>query len=190
MSNIDYASINENFPLAGVDNDTQVFRENFTLIKNNFEFAKTEIEALDTRTAGLVLTTVANGSNFGGRVIYNALMKNNAETAFPGGSNVTGPTEVSFSNGSYQYFSLSGDAVITFTNFPENGYGSIRLEIASATNTSHTITFSTTGGVEFKKNSSFPGTLTVASSSNPTIVDVWKRPNGSAIFMEYKGPFA
>lgn len=50
MSNIDYASINENFPLAGVDNDTQVFRENFTKIKNNFEFAKTEIEALDTRT--------------------------------------------------------------------------------------------------------------------------------------------
>lgn len=190
MSNINYAIINENFPLPGVDNDTQVFRENFTTIKNNFEYAKNEIEALDTRTAGLVLTNITNGSNFNGRVIYGALFKNTAETVFSAGTNVTGPTEVSYSNGTYQYFSVSGDTTITFTNFPENGFGKIRLEIASADGTAHAISFSTSGGVEFKKNSSFPMGLNVTSSSNPVVIDVWKRPGGSAIFMEYKGQFS
>jgi hypothetical protein len=190
MSNINYAAINENFPLPGVDNDTQVFRENFTTIKSNFEFAKNEIEALDTRTAGLILTNTTGGSNFGGRIIFNALLKNTSETAFSAGTNVTGPTEVSYTNGSYQYFSLSGDAVITFTNFPSIGYGRIRLEIASADNTGHVVTFSTSGGVTFKKNSTFPESLTISSSENPVVIDVWKRPGGSAIFMEYKGAFA
>lgn len=188
MSQINSQLINENFPLPGVDNDTQVFRDNFAAIKNNFSFAKTEIEALDTRTAGLILTDITGGSNFGGRLIHNALLSNNSEKAFFGGSNVTGPTEISFTNGTYQYFSLSGNATISFTGFPTNGYARVRLEIA-ADGVARTITFSTSGGVVFKKNSSFPGTLTVTSSENPIIIDVWKRPGGSAIFMEYKGLF-
>lgn len=188
MSQINSTIINENFPLPGVDNDTQVFRDNFSAIKNNFAFAKTEIEALDTRTAGLILTDFTNGSNFGGRVIHNALLSNNAEKTFFGGSSVSGPTEINFTNGTYQYLSLSGSATLSFTGFPTTGYARIRLEIA-ADGVARTITFSTSGGVVFKKNSSFPGILNVTSAENPIIIDVWKRPGGSAIFMEYKGPF-
>lgn len=191
MSQINSTIINENFPLAGVDNDTQVFRDNFSAIKNNFAFAKTEIEALDTRTTGLILTATSDGiggSDFGGRTVRNALFSNNSEKAFFGGSSVSGPTEISFTNGTYQYLSLSGNATFSFTGFPTNGYARIRLEIA-ADGVARTITLSTSGGVVFKKNSSFPGTLTVTSSENPIIIDVWKRPGGSAIFMEYKGLF-
>ena len=32
-STINYLGINENFPVAGQDNDTQVFRDNFDTIK-------------------------------------------------------------------------------------------------------------------------------------------------------------
>ena len=32
MSDINYLNINENFPVAGEDNDTQVFRSNFNTI--------------------------------------------------------------------------------------------------------------------------------------------------------------
>lgn len=42
-SNINYASINENFPVPGQDNDTQVFRDNFDTIKNSLSTAKTEV---------------------------------------------------------------------------------------------------------------------------------------------------
>ena len=47
---INFAAINENFPVAGQDNDTQVFRDNFDTIKTNFSAAKTEIE--DLQNAG------------------------------------------------------------------------------------------------------------------------------------------
>jgi hypothetical protein len=48
---INFAAINENFPVAGQDNDTQVFRDNFDTIKTNFSAAKTEIEDLQDNAA-------------------------------------------------------------------------------------------------------------------------------------------
>ena len=45
-SNIDNTSIDATYPIAGQDNDSQGFRNNFSTIKNNFTAAKSEIEAL------------------------------------------------------------------------------------------------------------------------------------------------
>ena len=50
-SNIDNTSIDSTFPVAGQDNDSQGFRNNFNTIKNNFTAAKNEIEDLQTNTA-------------------------------------------------------------------------------------------------------------------------------------------
>ena len=50
-SNIDSASINALYPVAGQDNDSQGFRDNFSTIKSNFTAAKAEIETLQTNTA-------------------------------------------------------------------------------------------------------------------------------------------
>ena len=50
-SNINYLSINENFPVAGQDNDTQVFRDNFDTIKTSLRNAKDEIGSLQDNTA-------------------------------------------------------------------------------------------------------------------------------------------
>ena len=40
-SNIVPGNIDGSFPIAGQDNSSQGFRDNFTAIKNNFEDAKT-----------------------------------------------------------------------------------------------------------------------------------------------------
>jgi hypothetical protein len=45
-SNISTAGINTSYPIAGQDNDTQGFRDNFSSIKYNFTAAATEITAL------------------------------------------------------------------------------------------------------------------------------------------------
>ena len=50
-SNINTTNINESYPVAGVDNDSQGFRDNFATIKNNFVSAKAEIESLQDNTA-------------------------------------------------------------------------------------------------------------------------------------------
>ena len=45
-SNISTGGINTSYPIAGQDNDTQGFRDNFSSIKYNFTTAATEITAL------------------------------------------------------------------------------------------------------------------------------------------------
>ena len=40
------SNINGNFPIAGQDNDSQGFRDNFTNIRNNFTFIKAEVELM------------------------------------------------------------------------------------------------------------------------------------------------
>jgi hypothetical protein len=71
-SNIDDISINQAFPVAGQDNDSQGFRDNFSVIKQNFVDAKAEIEALQDNTAK---KNAAN--NFLGNNITNANLVNN-----------------------------------------------------------------------------------------------------------------
>jgi len=48
-SNIDPSSIDTTYPVAGQDNDSQGFRDNFTNIKDNFTEAETEIEDLQSK---------------------------------------------------------------------------------------------------------------------------------------------
>ena len=52
-SNINPYNIDHTYPIAGQDNDSQGFRDNFTNTKNNFIQAKTEIENLQSATADL-----------------------------------------------------------------------------------------------------------------------------------------
>ena len=52
-SNIVPGNIDGTFPVAGQDNSSQGFRDNFTATKNNFTEAKTEIESLQTNKANL-----------------------------------------------------------------------------------------------------------------------------------------
>ena len=49
MSLINPNNINGGFPVFGQDNPTQGFRDNFTNIKNNLNFAKAEIEDLQAK---------------------------------------------------------------------------------------------------------------------------------------------
>ena len=55
-SNISTGDINSAFPVAGVDNDSQGFRTNFTNIRSNFITAASEITALQTNVSTLQTT--------------------------------------------------------------------------------------------------------------------------------------
>lgn len=57
-SNINPTNIDITYPIAGQDNDTKGFRDNFTSIKNNFTTAASEITALQA----VVSTTTKNAS--------------------------------------------------------------------------------------------------------------------------------
>ena len=52
-SSINETGVNAEYPVAGQDNDSQGFRDNFSILKTNFVAAKTEIEELQDITAKL-----------------------------------------------------------------------------------------------------------------------------------------
>jgi hypothetical protein len=195
-SAINYTIINENFPVPGQDNDTQTFRDNFNSIKNNFREAKDEITNLQTNTAKTNTT-----NDFKWNTVSKVKFQNNIDTVFDFGGPMSAaalPQEVNFENGPYQVLRLATNFVLTFKGFPgdptniettKTGVGKVTMEIYSDSTTARTITFSTSGGAIIKKSSNFPVTLTADSTTNPTIIEIWRRSN-NFIFINYLGKFS
>ena len=62
-SQINPNNIDGTYPVAGQDNDSQGFRDNFTNLRNNLTFAKAEIEDLQNKAvlkSALLNTTLSN----------------------------------------------------------------------------------------------------------------------------------
>jgi len=71
-STINTTNIDTDFPIAGQDNDSQGFRDNFTNINTNFEAAKTEIEALQDKQNLVAVppTTIGAIGDLPGQLAY------------------------------------------------------------------------------------------------------------------------
>jgi hypothetical protein len=189
-SNINYLSINENFPVAGQDNDTQVFRDNFDTIKTNFRYAQEEINDLQDNTAKL-----NEENDFANNLIQRAVFQNNTERRVDAGAVTASPTTIDFENGPYQVFRVGADLTFDFLNFPTNinplltpGVGKVTVELYSD-GVARTISFVTSGGTVLKKSAGFPTPFTVSSSDNPVFIEIWQH-SGDKIFLRYLGQFS
>ena len=192
MSNINYVSINENFPVAGQDNDTQVFRDNFDTIKTSLRYAKEELEIFQDSVTGAARLNQSN--DFNQNIISNAVLQGNRDALFDGGNYAAPTLDVTYTNGAYQIYKFGANVEINFLEFPENetpaGVGKVTLELYSD-GSSRTITFKSVSGLVYKKNAALVslGTLTLTSTTNPVILEVWRYKSGT-IFLNYVGVFA
>ena len=132
-SNIVPGNIDGAFPVAGQDNSSQGFRDNFTAIKNNFTQTKTEIEDLQTNKAD----TDANTS-FNDNVVSRAVLKDCGETVYALGT-TGGSITLNHENGHYQTLTTNAAVTLAFTNFPSASMGRIILDITYGS-TAHTLT--------------------------------------------------
>jgi hypothetical protein len=133
-SNIVPGNIDGSFPVAGQDNSSQGFRNNFTAIKNNFTEARDDIVDLQDNKA----STDANTS-FNDYVVTRATFKDCAETVYAHGS-VSGSVILNHESGHYQTITTSGSITLAFNNWPASAkLGRIILDITFA-NTAHTLT--------------------------------------------------
>ena len=144
-SAINPQNIDGAYPVAGQDNDSQGFRDNFTNIKTNFGYAAAEITDLQSKVVlKSALTGTVLNNNMGGSILQNAQLQNMSETRVALGAISTGSTAtISYSAGSYQTFSTAGSAgtiTLSFTNFSTAGTLSrVRVQI-TVTNVTHTVT--------------------------------------------------
>lgn len=144
-SNINPNSIDASYPVAGQDNSTQGFRTNFASIKQNFQYAEDEINALQTHA----LLTNVTSSNFNDNTLYAIRLQ---DTAFAKATNSSASGSIVLNFATAQYYSLvtAGSVSLTFTNWPSaasNSVGTIRVRV-EVTNIAHTLTFAAdnTGG--------------------------------------------
>jgi len=139
-SNINANNVDGTYPIAGQDNDSQGFRDNFTNIKNNFTNAKSEIEDLQSKAilkSALTGETLDNAG--GGSVLSDFELKDMSGTRIAKGT-TSGTVTLNYAEGPYQTATSSGSITLAFSNFPASGkLGTIRLELTVAS-TAHTLT--------------------------------------------------
>jgi hypothetical protein len=188
-SAINYASIDETFPVAGQDNDTQTFRDNFDTIKSSLQSAASEISDLQANAAKL-----NEDNDFENKIISRAVFQNNVDKKFDGGA-ITSTLTVDLENGPYQIYRIGSSINIDFLNFPTTsdplvpgyGVGKVTLELYGD-DTERVLSLITTGGTVLMKSPGFPTTLSVTSSTNPTFIEVWQH-STDYIFARYLGTF-
>jgi len=141
-SQVNPNNIDGTFPVAGQDNDSQGFRDNFTNIRNNFTFSKAEIEDLQNKVvlkSALLNTTLSN--DFAGNAMVNPALTSWRETYNNIGS-VSGSVTINFVNGNFQKITMSGTTTLTFS-FPANTgnqYARIKLWVSNPS-ASYTLSF-------------------------------------------------
>lgn len=176
-----YQSINQDFPVAGQDNDTQVFRDNFSTIKTCLRYAGEELDVLQNSTSGAALLSQEN--DFNSNVIKNAIFQDTRDLVRDNGNWNETVCNVFFTNGHYQIFKFGipspGNVILDFSEFPIDAtplnVGKVRLELYADSGINggiQTVGFtSTIAG--YKKN--FAGTtITVNSDTDPVILEVWR----------------
>jgi len=197
-SNIVSDSINENYPVAGVDNDSQGFRDNFSTIKDNFAAAKSEIE--DIQNKAIFKSALSSGelvNNMGGESIIDVEL-DQATEKFTGIGTVTDNQNISFINGSYQTVTVAGDMELTLADWPDSGrLARMTLEIINDEVTrnitvvgENNAVFKTRAADTFITNNSTDIQMTIESSEDPYIIDMWTYDAGATVYVEYKGQFA
>jgi hypothetical protein len=128
------------YPVAGQDNNSQGFRDNFTNIKTNFQYTEDEINDLQTN---VILKAALSGStldnNMGNALIYAAKVQAFSATKATI-SSTSGSITVNYQSGHYQSITTSGSISLAFTGFvAQPAYNYLKLQI-NITNVAHTVT--------------------------------------------------
>jgi hypothetical protein len=144
-SNINPNNIDTAYPVAGQDNDSQGFRDNFTNIKTNFEFAEQEIDDLQAKVIvkqALTGTTLTNDMD--GNPILNAKLDGARTTRINLGNasaqTVAGTVIVNIAAGGFHTFTMDTNTILTFANWPSAGNAAAVRVIVTVSSTAYTLT--------------------------------------------------
>jgi len=218
-SNINYTAIDETFPIAGRDNDSQGFRDNYAVIKNNFEAAKSEIDDLQLNTARL-----DDANDFGGNNITKANFVNNTEEVYLGGfaqgsnQGATTTTLIEVKNGPLQIFTANPSTntlqftVRGFRDYQNGKLAKVRIQLfkGPAYTSDVSVNVEVESAISILSSKGFPDPIILSTNPsgsslipagtiqkteldhtiNPIIFDLWSYDNGYTVYCQYIGQFS
>jgi hypothetical protein len=134
-------NIDGTYPVAGQDNNSQGFRDNFTNIKTNFQYAEDEITDLQNN---VILKSALSGTTLNndmlGSGLSNAVLNDMGYTLLPLGASPGPSFTVNYALGTYQTVTLNTSATFGFSNFPAAGVaGEVYLQV-TVNDTAYTLT--------------------------------------------------
>jgi hypothetical protein len=181
------SNINTTYPIAGQDNDTQGFRDNFSNIKNSFTAASNEITSIQNLAAFTNQT-----SNFQYSVIQNptlqafgTLVQNNQLVP------VSGPQNVDLSQGNYQKWALTSGTNFTVINWPTAGIqAKINLELTNVGTGTFTATFIASSGTSILLDSSLNGQFRALNTTTTYIYEVQSSNGGVTQLVKLQGSYS
>lgn len=131
VSSIVFGTINENFPAAGQDNDSQGFRDNFARIKTALGTAQTEITYLNTNSVDRT-----KNNDLGNNTLSNLILKNHGIRSESAVSSSALVSIISFGDFQYKRYSLANsNNTFQIDNWPVGCYAKIYLELVSGVGT-------------------------------------------------------
>ena len=165
MSTINTNPINVNYPVPGVNNNSQGFRDNFASIVTNLNAAGTEITDLQNKVVvkqALIGTTINN--DMANTLISNASTRSFRATTYNLGNALSGTVLVNTSLGDVQYGTIAGNTTINFGSWaPAGTQSNVQLNL-SISNSLSTITFPsnvTLGATTLENYSNINGNVSV-----------------------------
>lgn len=190
-SNIVSTTIDATFPVAGVDNDTQGFRDNFSIIKDNFAAAKAEIDTLQSDTAKLT-----GPNNFRGNNIISAKLKGSG-VAVSSPMIIDGDevdvtvltVDLPWVEASYYAYTVNRSVTLRMTDWPVTSLailGKITVQVTASTSP-RIITFATINGVvKLPSGVNNPVTLAVGVTN---IYEFWTIDGGATVYGRLVGSY-
>jgi hypothetical protein len=184
------STIDATFPVAGQDNNSQGFRDNFQITKDGLSQAATEISALQLTTAKLNAT-----NDFAGNTIQNAVTKR----LYGSVANVTQPPtgNLDVSTGDYQRITLpDSNITLTLTNWPtlDSRFAKVRIHLENLNVTSRTVTFATNALATVSDDDSgkFTSNTVSVPAGRTVMIEASKYDFGanSKMYIRYLGEFA
>jgi hypothetical protein len=200
-SNINYEDIDQSFPKTGVDNPSQGFRDNFSVIKDSLQTAKEEISTLQSTAA-----KINDENDFNGNIIKQAKFANCVQESFTRTTPSNSDQIVDYINGNYQEFRLDKNTNFVLQGWPQSdGYASLRIALFSTTDVSHVATFRVNGAgaisydqettyTEVGESNGQPVQVVTRGMSSSQLIgpdikvyEFWTKTNGSLVYARYLG---
>lgn len=202
---IDTSTIDESYPVAGQDNDTAGFRNNFEQINIQLNRAGNEITEL--QNCAVLTGTIDNNSlpttnNLRGSTIingtYNAFYASSFQLTDED-TNTSGAIEINVSLGNSQAITLKVDTRLIFKNWPSIGmyaqpYASVRVHLSLHPDATQSVvdilgisTNNRPNADARYKEIDFPALH--VSKNSIQVFDIWSYNSGNTFFLKYVGEF-
>jgi hypothetical protein len=179
MSTINTNPINVNYPVPGVNNNSQGFRDNFASIVTNLNTAATELTDLQNKVVvkqALIGTVVNN--DMANTLISNASTRSFRATTYNLGNALAGTVLVNASLADVHYGTVAANTTINFGSWPPTGTQSniqVRLSVSNATAvitfSGNVLTSNNTGSTTLENYVANGGLVTVTAPAGVTEMD-------------------